>query len=282
MELIATGGKVIEFFGDSMAKIANCRFTAKGLLVEPDFDLSEYGAYTAIYSQNNDYSDTKPYEEGLEYVTFFSITPAGSIAFNAGGGSGEMATVNELSGNVALPECTFTAPTGKQFKGWALSENGELLADTVYVDGAITLYAIWEDDPNYTPGGTTPGGTTPGGTTPGGTTPGGTDNPDDPDNGSNGSDENDGLGAGAIIGIVLGSLAVLGGGGFALYWFVLRKKPTAPVDPTAPPEEAPETDVDIDTEKGAEATDEDDSPETDDEATDTEDTPETEDKKDTE
>ena len=123
------------------------------------------------------------------------------------------------------------------------------------------------DKPAQTPGGTdTPDGTN---------TPGGTDTPDDPD-------DKDGLGAGAIIGIVLGSLAVLGGGGFALYWFVLRKKPTAPVDPTAPPEEAPETDVDIDTEKGAEATDEDDSPETDDEATDTEDTPETEDKKDTE
>ena len=84
-----------------------------------------------------------------------------------------------------------------------------------------------------------------------------------------GTDDNDGLGAGAIVGIVLGSLAVLGGGGFALYWFVLRKKPILPSDPTTPVEEAPETDVDTDTEKDREATDEDD-------------TPDTEDKKDTE
>ncbi|MBO5374591.1 MAG: hypothetical protein J6A54_03985 [Clostridia bacterium] len=33
-----------------------------------------------------------------------------------------------------------------------------------------------------------------------------------------------GLGAGVIIAIVVGAVAVLGGGGFCLYWFVLRKK----------------------------------------------------------
>ena len=105
------------------------------------------------------------------------------------------------------------------------------------------------------------------GTTPEpGTTPG-TDDPNTPDDPA---DDKDGLGAGAIIGIVVGVLAVLGGGGFALYWFVLRKKPILPTDPTTPIEEAPDTDTD-----DAEATDEDDSPET-------EDAPETEDKKDTE
>ncbi len=38
------------------------------------------------------------------------------------------------------------------------------------------------------------------------------------------SDDNGGLSAGAIVGIVLGSIAVVGGGGFAIYWFVFRKK----------------------------------------------------------
>ena len=33
-----------------------------------------------------------------------------------------------------------------------------------------------------------------------------------------------GLGAGAIIGIVVGSVAVVGIGGFALLWFVIKKK----------------------------------------------------------
>ena len=42
--------------------------------------------------------------------------------------------------------------------------------------------------------------------------------PDDP------SDDKDGLGAGAIVGIVIGSVAVVGIGGFALFWFVIKKK----------------------------------------------------------
>ena len=34
----------------------------------------------------------------------------------------------------------------------------------------------------------------------------------------------EGLGAGAIIGIVCGSVAVVGIGGFAFLWFVIKKK----------------------------------------------------------
>ena len=33
-----------------------------------------------------------------------------------------------------------------------------------------------------------------------------------------------GLGAGAIVGIVIGSVAVVGVGGFAIFWFVIKKK----------------------------------------------------------
>ena len=39
-----------------------------------------------------------------------------------------------------------------------------------------------------------------------------------------GYDMSKGLGAGAIVAIVLGSVAVVGGGGFCLFWFVIRKK----------------------------------------------------------
>ena len=39
-----------------------------------------------------------------------------------------------------------------------------------------------------------------------------------------GYDMSTGLGAGAIVAIVLGSVAVVGGGGFCLFWFVIRKK----------------------------------------------------------
>jgi hypothetical protein len=95
-----------------------------------------------------------------------------------------------------------------------------------------------DTDPDTTPG-TTPGtdGTTKPNTpnkapdtdpdTTPGTTPGtdGTTKPNTPnktpDNQSNG---NDGLGTGAIVGIVIGSVAVVGIGGFALLWFVIKKK----------------------------------------------------------
>ena len=58
-----------------------------------------------------------------------------------------------------------------------------------------------------------------------GTTPE-TDDPNTPDdsNTPNDPDKKNGLGAGAIIGISGGVIAVLGGGGFALYWFVIKKK----------------------------------------------------------
>jgi len=38
------------------------------------------------------------------------------------------------------------------------------------------------------------------------------------------TDDDGGLGAGAIVGIVIGSVAVVGVGGFALFWFVIKKK----------------------------------------------------------
>ena len=57
------------------------------------------------------------------------------------------------------------------------------------------------------------------------------DQPDNPDNPGNNppsdnppSDDEGGLGAGAIIGIVIGSVAVVGVGGFTLFWFVIKKK----------------------------------------------------------
>ena len=49
--------------------------------------------------------------------------------------------------------------------------------------------------------------------------------PDDPNNTPDDpTDDKDGLGAGAIVGIVIGSVAVAGIGGFALVWFVIKKK----------------------------------------------------------
>ena len=60
-------------------------------------------------------------------------------------------------------------------------------------------------------------------------TPDNPDNPDNtPDNPNNTPDDpsgdEKGLGTGAIVGIVIGSVAVAGVGGFSLFWFVIKKK----------------------------------------------------------
>ena len=74
-----------------------------------------------------------------------------TVSFNANGGSGSMADVTEVSGTYTLPACTFTAPAGKQFKGWAASASGAVIAGTsIEVTANTTLYAVWEDIPAVT------------------------------------------------------------------------------------------------------------------------------------
>ena len=55
-------------------------------------------------------------------------------------------------------------------------------------------------------------------TTPGGSGSGTPEQPETPEK------PNDGLSGGAIAGIVVGGVAVLGLGGFAIVWFVIKKK----------------------------------------------------------
>ena len=123
-----------------------------------------------------------------------------TISFNANGGTGTMANV-EFAGTYTLPTNGFTAPQGKQFKGWSTSATGEVIdGTTINILADTELFAIWED--TQTP----------------------PINPDEPEQPQQPEDTNKGLGVGAIIGIVLASLVVLGTSGFALVWFVIKKK----------------------------------------------------------
>lgn len=74
-----------------------------------------------------------------------------NVFYDANGGSGEMDFYGGAKGNITLLECSFTAPTGKQFKCWA--ENST--SGTQYAAGATysvtndaVMYAIWEDAPD--------------------------------------------------------------------------------------------------------------------------------------
>ena len=85
---------------------------------------------------------------------------------------------------------------GKEFKGWK-DESGKIVSTnksyTFTVNGETTLTAVYEDKSS--------GG--------GEITP---------------PDKKGGLSGGAIAGIVIGSVAVAGIGGFAIFWFAVKKK----------------------------------------------------------
>ena len=85
---------------------------------------------------------------------------------------------------------------GKVFKGWK-DESGEIVSTkkeyTFNVNGETTLTAVYDDMPS--------GG--------GEITP---------------PAKKDGLSGGQIAGIVIGSVAVAGIGGFAIFWFAVKKK----------------------------------------------------------
>ena len=85
-------------------------------------------------------------------VTFYAIWEdiTYTVSFNANGGSGTMLDETEQLGGYVLPECTFNAPTGKQFKCWAEGSASGQQYDVGYeydVTANVTFYAVWEDIP---------------------------------------------------------------------------------------------------------------------------------------
>ena len=67
-----------------------------------------------------------------------------TVTFDANGGSGEMTAKTGLTGEYTLPENGFTAPSGKQFKGWSLTTDGAIVTKVDMTENR-TVYAIWED-----------------------------------------------------------------------------------------------------------------------------------------
>ena len=167
-------------------------------------------------------------EEGTVTLSASEFSPFALVSaktfkatFDANGGSGVMnAQIVKQGESFTLPQNGFTAPTGKRFKGWSTSADGKII-DTPDFDLTkdTTFYAIWETVSGGGSDGNNGGGST-GGSTGDGST-GGTDNgngnttPKPPKKGLNG---------GAIAGIVIGSVVVIGLGGFAIVWFVVKKK----------------------------------------------------------
>ena len=71
-----------------------------------------------------------------------------TVSFDANGGTGTMAAATGVTSSYTLPACTFTAPSDKQFKGWATSASGTVITGTsITVSADTKLYAIWEPIP---------------------------------------------------------------------------------------------------------------------------------------
>ena len=72
-----------------------------------------------------------------------------TLTFDANGGTGTMTPVTDLTGEYTLPANEFTAPSGKQFKGWSLTTDGAIVTKVDMTENK-TVYAIWEDIPVVT------------------------------------------------------------------------------------------------------------------------------------
>jgi TQXA domain-containing protein len=67
-----------------------------------------------------------------------------TVSFDANGGTGSMEPVTVMDGYCTLPANGFTAPDGKEFSGWSLSRDGNILTSSqLEVTQDTTLYAVW-------------------------------------------------------------------------------------------------------------------------------------------
>ena len=118
-----------------------------------------------------------------------------NITVDINGGSGTQVISGSDGAEIVLPQCTLTAPEGKEFDGWIVDGVKHAAGESVTLNAGSTIQASWKDTP---------------------VTPVTPDTPENP--------PKKGLSGGAIAGIVIASVVVVGVGGFALTWFVILKK----------------------------------------------------------
>jgi len=99
----------------------------------------------------------KEYEPGIPYGFYINFNTAFdavwanvyTVGFDPGEGTGEAASVTARSDKpYTLPACTFTAPEGKMFRGWAVGETIYTAGASVMLTGNTTFTASWGDPGN--------------------------------------------------------------------------------------------------------------------------------------
>lgn len=84
------------------------------------------------------------------YLSIVKPIPKYTVSFDKNGGSGIMKNVVMEEGRYTLPECTFTAPAGKQFKAWLVSGRERAPGYEFTVRENTAVQAVWEDIPVVT------------------------------------------------------------------------------------------------------------------------------------
>ncbi|MDU1641895.1 SpaA isopeptide-forming pilin-related protein [Peptoniphilus harei] len=94
----------------------------------------------------NVFSFTMPDKDVIVTNTFEKTKGDVTIFFNAGnGGSGTMQSRTVPQGSYKLPNPTFTAQAGKEFKAWKVNGKEYQPGETIQVSANTTLTALWKD-----------------------------------------------------------------------------------------------------------------------------------------
>lgn len=149
--------------------------------------LTLYGREYIISVSTDIYGDTPVEYSANDILTYkyFHIHGFYTVTFDANGGSGTLEGAADVYGSYTLPECTFKAPKGMLFKGWSIDGADAAPGENVTVRKDTVIKAVWEKAP-VKPA--------------------------------------EGLSGGIIALIVIGSVLVVGIGGFGVFWFVVKKK----------------------------------------------------------
>ena len=92
------------------------------------------------------FSFTMPDKDVIVTNTFEKLNTDVTIYFNPGnGGSGTMQSQTVPQGSYKLPNPTFTAQAGKEFKAWSVGGKEYQPGDTIQVSANTTVTALWKD-----------------------------------------------------------------------------------------------------------------------------------------
>ncbi len=122
------------------------------------FKVKEGATGTAVFTLYEDTAGTDTFKsDSIESksVTIGGGTPTPpapttyTVSFNAGGGTGTMANgTTDTAGKYTLPACTFTAPSGKEFKAWQVNSEEKAVGAEITLTADTTVTALWKDIPH--------------------------------------------------------------------------------------------------------------------------------------